>query len=489
MQTTVKNSPAESIRTKQPEHYDLVILGGGTGSTIAAWTFASEGKRVAVIERKYIGGSCPNIACLPSKNVIHSAKVASYFRRSKEFGIAHDGFTIDMTGVRERKRNMVSDLNEVYLENYRNTGAEFILGTGRFVAPKTVEVALPDGSRRQLHGTNVIVSTGTRAKLGAISGLAETEPLTHIEALELDRVPEHLLVLGGGYVGIELSQAMRRFGSKVTVLDQHERLLQKEDEDVCDVLRKLLEDEDIDIRLNARIKRASGRSGESVRIEFTHDGTETVVEGTHLLVALGRIPNTEGLGLELAGVELTDSGYIKVNERLQTTAPGVWAIGEVAGSPQFTHISVDDFRIVHANMTGGNRVTTGRQVPYCLFSDPELAHIGLSETEAKSQGIAYRVFKVPMETNLRARTLSETRGFVKALVEARSDRILGFTALAVGAGEIMASIQVAMIAKLPYTALRDAVLTHPTLVEGLIPLFTSVPSVHDGVDVTATTAA
>jgi pyruvate/2-oxoglutarate dehydrogenase complex dihydrolipoamide dehydrogenase (E3) component len=489
MQTTVKNSPAESIRTKQPEHYDLVILGGGTGSTIAAWTFASEGKRVAVIERKYIGGSCPNIACLPSKNVIHSAKVASYFRRSKEFGIAHDGFTIDMTGVRERKRNMVSDLNEVYLENYRNTGAEFILGTGRFVAPKTVEVALPDGSRRQLHGTNVIVSTGTRAKLGAISGLAETEPLTHIEALELDRVPEHLLVLGGGYVGIELSQAMRRFGSKVTVLDQHERLLQKEDEDVCDVLRKLLEDEDIDIRLNARIKRASGRSGESVRIEFTHDGTETVVEGTHLLVALGRIPNTEGLGLELAGVELTDSGYIKVNERLQTTAPGVWAIGEVAGSPQFTHISVDDFRIVHANMTGGNRVTTGRQVPYCLFSDPELAHIGLSETEAKSQGIAYRVFKVPMETNLRARTLSETRGFVKALVEARSDRILGFTALAVSAGEIMASIQVAMIAKLPYTALRDAVLTHPTLVEGLIPLFTSVPSVHDGVDVTATTAA
>jgi pyruvate/2-oxoglutarate dehydrogenase complex dihydrolipoamide dehydrogenase (E3) component len=489
MQTTVKNSPAESIRTKQPEHYDLVILGGGTGSTIAAWTFASEGKRVAVIERKYIGGSCPNIACLPSKNVIHSAKVASYFRRSKEFGIAHDGFTIDMTGVRERKRNMVSDLNEVYLENYRNTGAEFILGTGRFVAPKTVEVALPDGSRRQLHGTNVIVSTGTRAKLGAISGLAETEPLTHIEALELDRVPEHLLVLGGGYVGIELSQAMRRFGSKVTVLDQHERLLQKEDEDVCDVLRKLLEDEDIDIRLNARIKRASGRSGESVRIEFTHDGTETVVEGTHLLVALGRIPNTEGLGLELAGVELTDSGYIKVNERLQTTAPGVWAIGEVAGSPQFTHISVDDFRVVHANMTGGNRVTTGRQVPYCLFSDPELAHIGLSETEARRQGIAYRAFKVPMETNLRARTLSETRGFVKALVEARSDRILGFTALAVGAGEIMASIQVAMIAKLPYTALRDAVLTHPTLVEGLIPLFKSVPSVHDGVDVTATTAA
>lgn len=489
MQTKEKTSSAESIRTKQPEHYDLVILGGGTGSTIAAWTFASEGKRVAVIERKYIGGSCPNIACLPSKNIIHSAKVASYFRRSKEFGIAHDGFTIDMAGVRQRKRNMVSDLNEGYLENYRNTGAEFILGTGRFVAPKTVEVALPDGNRRQLHGTNVIVSTGTRAKLAEISGLAEAEPLTHVEALELDRVPEHLLVLGGGYVGIELSQAMRRFGSKVTMIDHNERLLQKEDEDVCDALRKLLEDEHIDIRLNARIKRVSGRSGKLVSIVCAQDGTETVLEGSHVLVALGRSPNTERLGLELAGIELTDRGYIKVNERLQTTAPCVWAIGEVAGSPQFTHISVDDFRVVHANMNGGNRVTTGRQVPYCLFSDPELAHIGLSEIEARARGIAYRLFKVPIETNLRARTLSETRGFVKALVEAKSDRILGFTALAVEAGEIMAAVQVAMIGQLPYTALRDAILTHPTLVEGLIPLFSSVPSVHESADATVTTAA
>jgi pyruvate/2-oxoglutarate dehydrogenase complex dihydrolipoamide dehydrogenase (E3) component len=204
------------------------------------------------------------------------------------------------------------------------------------------------------------------------------------------------------------------------------------------------------------------------------------------LVATGRTPNTEGVGLELAGVELTDRGYVKVNERLQTTAPGVWAIGEVAGSPQFTHISVDDFRVVHANLAGGSRVTTGRQVPYCLFTDPELAHIGLSETEAKTQGISYRLFKVPMETNLRARTLLETRGFLKALVEANGDRILGFTALGVSAGEILASLQVAMIAGLPYTALRDAVLTHPTLAEGLIPLFSSVASAHNAADGTLT---
>ncbi|HXW93451.1 MAG TPA: FAD-dependent oxidoreductase [Terriglobales bacterium] len=488
MQTT-ENSAAEPIRKTEVEDYDLVILGGGTGSTVAAWTFAGEGKRVAVVDRKYIGGSCPNIACLPSKNIIHSAKVASYFRRSKEFGIAHGGFTIDMSGVRERKRKMVSGLNEMYLENYRNTGAEFILGTGRFIAPKTVEIAFQNGNSRQLRGANVIVSTGTRATFEAIPGLAGAQPLTHVEALELDRVPEHLLVIGGGYVGIELSQAMRRLGSKVTVIDRNQRVMQKEDPDVCEALRNLLEDEGVKIHLNARIKRVSGRSGQSVNILVAQNDAETVIEGSHVLVALGRTPNTDGLGLELAEVELTDRGYIRVNERLQTTAPGVWAIGEVAGSPQFTHISVDDFRVVHANMTGGHRVTTGRQVPYCLFSDPELAHIGLSETAAKAQGIAYRLFKVRMETNLRARTLSETRGFLKALVEAKSDRILGFTALGIGAGEIMAAVQVAMIGKLPYTALRDAVLTHPTLVEGLIPLFSSAPSVHDVVDATSTPAA
>ena len=467
-------------KNTQPEEFDLVILGGGTGSTVSAWTFAAEGKRVAVIDRKYIGGSCPNIACLPSKNIIHSAKIASYFRRSKEFGIGHDGFAIDMSGVRECKRKMVSGLNEMYLENYRNTGAEFILGTGRFVGPKTVEAVLPEGRTRQLCGTNVIVSTGTRATLGPTPGLVEAKPLTHIEALELDEVPEHLLVIGGGYVGIELSQAMRRFGSKVTVIDRNQRLMSKEDEDVCDALRSLLEDEGIDILLDAGIRGVTGESGDSVSIVVEQNGAEETLTGTHLLVAAGRTPNTEGLGLDLAGVELNDRGYIRVNERLQTTAPGVWAIGEVAGSPQYTHISVDDFRVVHSNLTGGTRVTTGRQVPYCLFTDPELARIGLSETEAKAKGIPYRLFKVPMEANLRARTLSETRGFIKVLVGIDDDRILGFTALAVGAGEIMAAVQVAMIAGLPYTALRDAVLTHPTLVEGLIPLFSSTASVHAG---------
>ena len=477
MKSTESTSSAQVLKKTQLEEFDLVILGGGTGSTIAAWTFAGEGKQVAVVERKYIGGSCPNIACLPSKNIIHSAKVASYFRRSKEFGITHDGFTIEMSGVRERKRRMVRGLNEMYMENYRNTGAEFILGAGRFVAPRTVEAALPDGSTRQLRGTNVIVSTGTRASLEPISGLAEAQPLTHVEALELAQVPEHLLVIGGGYVGVELSQAMRRFGSKVTVVDRNGRLMSKEDPDVCEALRSLLADEGIDILLNAQINQVSGKSGDSVSVVVEQNGMEKALKGTHILVATGRNPNTERLGLELTGVELTDRGYIKVNERLQTTAPGVWAIGEVAGSPQFTHVSVDDFRVVYDSLTGGKRVTTGRQIPFCLFTDPEFARVGLSEKEAQAQGVGYRLFKIPMEAVMRASTLAETQGFFKALVEADGDRILGFTGLGVGAGEVLSSVQIAMVAGLPYTALRDAILTHPTLVEGFIPLFSSVPSV------------
>ena len=470
-------SSAQLSKKMDPEEYDLVILGGGTGSTIAAWTFAKQGQRVAAIDRKYVGGSCPNIACLPSKNVIHSAKVASYFRRSDEFGIARKDFTVDMSAVRDRKRRMVSGWNKVYLENYKNSGAEFILGSGRFIGPKTLEVRLHDGTIRQLRGANVIINTGTRAVLEPVPGLVDAQPLTHIEALELDEVPEHLFVIGGGYVGLELSQAMRRFGSKVTVIDRNDRLMHREDDDVTEALQNLFEDEGIDIVLNATVKRISGKSGQSVRIVIEQRRAEKTLEGSHLLVAAGRSPNTDGIGLELAGVELTDRGYIKVNERLQTTAPGVWAIGEVAGSPQFTHVSVDDFRVVYDSITGGKRVTTGRLVPFCLFTDPEFARVGLSEKEAKAQGIAYRLFKIPMEAVMRASTLAETRGFLKALVETGGDRILGFTGLGVGAGEVLSSVQIAMVAGLPYIALRDAILTHPTLVEGFIPLFSSVPSV------------
>jgi pyruvate/2-oxoglutarate dehydrogenase complex dihydrolipoamide dehydrogenase (E3) component len=470
-------SSARPPQKTDPEEYDLVVLGSGAGSKLAAWTLAQQGKRVAVIERKYIGGSCPNIACLPSKNIVHSAKVASYFRRRKEFGIVTKDFTIDMSAVRDRKRRMVSGEVDAHLDNYKRSGAELILGSGRFIGPKTLEATLPDGKSRRLRGTNVIIGTGTRAALDPIPGLADAQPLTHVEALELSEIPEHLLVIGGGYVGLELSQAMRRFGSKVSVIERNDRLVHREDEDVTNAVRSLFEDEGIDIVLNAQIKRISGKSGKSVRIIVEQNGVEKALEGTHLLVAAGRTPNAEGIGLELAGIEVTDRGYVKVNERLETTAPGVFAVGDVAGSPHFTHISVDDFRVVLAGLTGGKRVTTGRQVPFCLFTDPEFARIGLSEKEAKARGIAYRLFKIPMTGVLRTHTLSETRGFLKALVETEGDRILGFSAFGVDAGEIMSGVQIAMIAGLSYTALRDAILAHPTLLEGLGPLFASVPSV------------
>jgi pyruvate/2-oxoglutarate dehydrogenase complex dihydrolipoamide dehydrogenase (E3) component len=472
------SASARLSRNISPEEYDLVILGSGAGGKLAAWTYSKQGHRVAVIERKYIGGSCPNIACLPSKNIIHSAKVATYFGRANEFGITSKGFAIEMSGVRDRKRRMVSGLVDAHLKNYKSSGAELILGSGRFVGPKTLEAALPDGTTRQLRGTNVIIDTGTRAALEPIPGLAESQPLTHVEALELDEIPEHLLVLGGGYVGLELSQAMRRFGSKVSLIERNYRLVHHEDDDVTDALGSLFKDEGIDLVLNTRIKRVSGRSGKSVTIVLEQSGMEKTLTGSHLLVAAGRIPNTENIGLDVAGVEVTDRGYVKVNERLETTAPGVWAVGDVAGGPHFTHISADDFRVALTNLTGGNRVTTGRQVPFCLFTGPELARVGLSEKEAKARGIPYRLFRIPVaDAILRVHTLSETRGFLKALVEIDSDHILGFTAFGVGAGEIMSSVQIAMIAGLPYTVLRDAVIAHPTLSEGISELFASPSSV------------
>src|SRR5262249_41377217 len=334
-------------------------------------------------ERKYIGGSCHNIACLPSKNIIHSAKVASYVRRSKEFGTATNGFTIDMSAVRERKRRMVNHSVAIHLDILKKSGVELILGSGRFIGPRTLEVTQLDGTRRQVHGDKVIISTGTRATLEATPGLAEAQPLTHVEALELDEIPKHLIVIGGGYVGLELAQAMRRFGSNVSVIDRNNRVLHREDEDVSEGLRRLFEDEGIDLVLNAQVKSVTGKSGQAVHAVIEQNGVESTVDGSHLLVAAGRTPNTADIGLALAGVELTDRGYIKVNERLETTAEGVWALGEVAGSPQFTHISFDDFRVFRDDFSGGKHVTTGRQVPFCLFTDPEFARIGLSETEAK----------------------------------------------------------------------------------------------------------
>jgi pyruvate/2-oxoglutarate dehydrogenase complex dihydrolipoamide dehydrogenase (E3) component len=349
------------------------------------------------------------------------------------------------------------------------------MGSAKFVGPKTLEVSLPDGTTRVIRGDKVIIGTGTHAIVPDLSGLRESNPMTHIEALELDRVPEHLLVLGGGYIGLELAQAMRRFGSRVTVIERNDRLASREDEDVCEAVHQLFEDEGIDILTNAHSTRVEGTSGQSVKLHFTRNGSPASIEATDILVATGRTPNTQGIGLDLAGVELTAAGYIKVNERLETTAPQVWAIGECAGSPQFTHVSVDDFRIVRDNMAGGNRRTDDRLVPYVMFTDPPLARVGLSEGEAQRKAMSVRVGRLPMSHVLRTAATDETEGFMKVLVSAQDDRILGFTMIGSEAGEVMAAIQTAMLAELPYPKLRDAVITHLTIAEGLGPLLAGVP--------------
>jgi len=461
----------------QPERFEVLILGSGFGGKLLAWHLARSGRRTAVVERRWIGGSCPNIACLPSKNEIWSARVAHLAQHAAKFGTMITGpVTTDMAKVRQRKRDMVDREIALHLHNYQTTGTELIMGSGRFVAPKTLEVRLNDGGTRVLAGDQVFLNIGTHAAIPGVPGLEAARPLTHIEALELDYLPSHLIVLGGGYVGLELAQAYRRFGSRVTVIEHEPQLMNREDPDVADEVQRILSEEGIGFFIAAETLNVRGRSGEEVSVAVRTTSGEQQIKGSDILAAAGRIPNTAGIGLEEARVELDGHGYIRVNERLETTASGVWAIGECAGSPQFTHVSIDDFRIIRDNLAGGNRSTRGRLVPYCMFTDPPLARVGLSEGEAKRQGVAVRVARLPMTGVRRTATTDETQGFMKVLVGGSDDRILGFTMIGAEAGEVMAAVQTAMLAELPYPRLRDAILAHPTMAEGLGDLFSNVPA-------------
>ena len=459
----------------QTERYEMLVLGSGEGGKYLAWHMAKSGHRTAVVERKLIGGSCPNTNCLPSKNEIWSAKVADLVHHADRFGIVTGAAAIDMKRVLARKRDMVDGLIAMHIERYSASGAELIMGTGRFIAPKTIEVKLNGGGTRVLTGDRVALNLGTHATIPDIPGLAAAAPLTNVEALELDRLPDHLIVLGGGYVGLELAQAYRRFGSRVSILEAGPQLAGREDSDVAAAILEMLRDEGIVVHLGVKVLHVQGRSGETISLQFRTASDQTI-EGSDILVAAGRTPNTDGIGLDLAGVALDARGYVAVNDRLETSAPDVWAIGECAGSPQFTHVSFDDFRIIRANLAGGDRTSRDRLVPYCMFTDPPLARVGLSEGEAQRQGIAVRVAKLPVVAVLRSRTISETRGFAKALVEAGGDRILGFTMIGAEAGEVMAVVQTAMLAGMPYTGLRDAIIAHPTMAEGLGALFSNVPA-------------
>ena len=467
------------------EKYDVLVLGGGTAGKVIAWTMAKEGRRTAVVDRKYVGGSCPNVACLPSKNVIYSAKVASLVGRHREFGIGTGPIAIDMARVYARKRKMVEGIVQVHLDKYHEAGDELIFGDGTLVAPRTVHVALRDRGERTLTADRVFVNLGTHATMLDTPGLRQAKPMTHIKALDLQRRPDHLIVLGGGYVGLELSQALRRLGSRVTLIERGPQLISNEDADVSQAVLQLFQDEGIDVLLGTHVLSVDGLSGEHVSVRLkTGNGTRTV-EGTDILVAIGRTPNTDGIGLEKAGIEVTEKGHIRVNDRLETTAPNVWAMGECAGSPYFTHVAEDDANIILENLNGGHRSTADRLVPYCVFIDPELARVGLNESQARARNITYRVASVPFDSAWRAWTISERRGFMKTLIDAHTDRILGFTAFGPEAGELMGTVQLAMLAGLPYTILRDAIFAHPTMTEGLKALFMSVPKAlekHDELD-------
>ena len=458
-----------------PERYDTLVLGSGQGGKLLAWDLARSGQLTAVVERQWVGGSCPNINCMPSKNEIWSANVAYVARRGAEFGTTTDRVTVDMMKVRQRKRDMVDRQVDAHQRAYKESGAELIMGTGRFVAPKTLDVRLNDGGTRVLRADKVFVNVGTHGTIPNLPGLEASEPLTSIEALEFDHVPPHLVVLGGGYVGVEFSQAYRRFGSRVTIIQDGPQLLSREDPDISREVQDVLLAEGIECLVGAHTLRVHGRSGKDVVIQVRTGAGDERIEGSDILVAVGRTPNTTGIGLERAGVELDARGYVRVNDRLETTAPKVWAIGECAGTPHFTHASVDDFRVIKANLAGGNRSTRDRLIPYCVFTDPPLAHVGLSERDAQRQGVAVRVAKLPMSGVLRVQAVDERPGMMKVLISASDDRILGFTMIGPEAGEVMATVQAAMLAELPYPKLRDAVLAHLTMAEGLGALLANVP--------------
>ncbi len=456
------------------EHFEFLIVGGGKGGKTLAADLALAGHRTAMVERGLIGGSCINVACIPTKTMVQSAKVAELTRRAAEYGIRVNFQGVDPVGVRQRRRAVVAGLVQRNQANFDNSGMTLVLGEARFVGPRQVEVRLAQGGVRQLTGDKMFINLGTRPALVPLPGLAESKPLTSETIQELDRLPEHLIVLGGGYIGCEFAQMFRRFGSRVTLIERGPRFLPREDADIGDQVLAIFREDGIEVLLETEVRKVEGQSGSDVRLFLKSAGGERKLAGTDLLVALGRVPNTDNVNIASTGVELDARSFIKVNERLETSVPNVWALGDINGGPQFTHISLDDYRIVKANLAGGNRTTKDRLVPYTLFIDPELGRVGLTEEEARKRGLQVRVGKLPASGVARARTRGETRGLLKAVVDANTQRILGVAILAAEGGEIMAVAQMVMQAGLPYMVLRDSIFSHPSMAESLNDLFKKV---------------
>jgi len=454
------------------QQYDAIIIGSGQGGTPLSMALAQAGMRTALVERTHVGGTCINEGCTPTKTMVASGRVAYLARRAADYGVHTGPISIDLQKVRQRKRDIVDSFRNGGQSRIEKTAnLELIFGEASFSGPKTVAVRTKDGGQRVLSANYIFINAGTRASRPKLDGLDSVPALDNISIMELDAVPEHLLVLGGGYIGLEFGQLFRRFGSRVTIIHSRAQLLAREDPDIADEVAKILQQDGVEIVLNAKATRV-GQADRGIQLEVQQQGSPTTLVGSHLLVATGRVPNSDTLNLEAAGIQVDARGFIKVNDRLETTASGIYALGDIKGGPAFTHISYDDFRIVRANLLEKKGASTkGRHVPYAVFIDPQLGRVGLTEAEARAQGRNLRVAKLPMTSVARALEVDETRGFMKAIVDAESNRILGAAVLGIEGGEIMSALEIAMMGKLPYTALRDGTFAHPTLAESLNNLF------------------
>ncbi|HJT00277.1 MAG TPA: mercuric reductase [Terriglobales bacterium] len=461
------------------ERFDAIVIGSGQAGTPLSLALAEAGRKTALIERQHVGGTCINEGCTPTKTMVASARVAYLARRAADYGVNTGPVSVNQAKVRDRKRAIVESFrggSQRRLE--QANGLELIFGSARFLEPNSVEVQLNAGGSRQLTATSIFINTGARAGRPEIPGLDSVPTLDNVSIMELDTVPDHLLVIGGGYVGLEFGQMFRRFGSKVSIVHSHPQLLTREDADVTEEIARVLAEDGIELVLDAKTVRAS-RNAEVISLTVRTRRGERTLTGSHLLLAAGRVPNTESLNLRAAGIATDGRGFIKTDSRLQTSVPGIYALGDVKGGPAFTHISYDDYRIIRANLLeGANASTDGRLVPYTVFLDPQLGRIGLTEAQALAKGLNVEVAKMSMSSVARALEVDETRGFMKAIVDARSKQILGAAVLGIEGGELMAVLEVAMMGQLPYTALREGIFAHPTLAESFNNLFlTLAPSV------------
>ena len=456
--------------------HDAVIIGTGQAGKPLAVSLAKAGWKIAVVERDVVGGSCINVGCTPTKTMVASARVAHLARRGADYGIVSGPVTVDLARVRQRKRDVVTSFrvgSEKGLE--RTTGLELVRGEACFQGPRSVEVTTPEGETRILSADKIFINTGTRPAIPPGIDTRDLAVLDNASIMELDKVPEHLLVLGGGYIGLEFGQMFRRFGSEVTIIQRGAQLLGREDPDVAGEIAKILQEDGIEVLLDTEAIAVSRVPGGQIELVARTPDGDRMKPGSHLLAAAGRVPNTDRLNLAAAGIEADGRGFICVNERLESSVDGVYGLGDVKGGPAFTHIAYDDYRIVESNLLNGGAATTeGRLVPYTVFIDPQLGRVGLTETEARQQGRNIRVAKLPMTHVARAIEMDETRGFMKAIIDADTDRILGCAILGIEGGEVMSVLQMAMMGGVTYTAIRDGVFAHPTLAESLNNLFMSM---------------